>query len=91
LALLSSFTVCCRAAPSCPKPVPPAPVTIIAEPIACNLPALPSPITRAIGFPSPDGQQIFVSVTDFADLGAYVLGLHQWIEAAAPCITGAAP
>lgn len=86
--LLASLTASCCKDRVCPKPVQPAPRTVIAEPLECKLPSLPLPLTKPVGFPSPDGAQIFVSLTDWATLGAYVLGLHQWIEAAAPCIEG---
>jgi hypothetical protein len=44
------------------------------------------PLSKAVGYPSPDGQSIYVSVSDWASVGGYVLGLHNWIIAAADCI-----
>ena len=61
-------------------------MTVIAEPLACNLPALPSPLTKPVGFPSPDGQSIYMSISDAALLIGYVSGLTDWIVAASTCI-----
>jgi hypothetical protein len=49
----------------------------------CVLPPLPQPVTF-VGF--PDGERIFVTKTDLADLGRYLLGMRQWIEAASSCL-----
>lgn len=86
--LLSTLLVasCRPRCPACPKPVTPAPVTVIAEPLACNLPALPMPIAKPIGFPSPDGQSIYMSTSDAALLVDYLMSMRGWIEAAAPCL-----
>ena len=73
---------------TCPKPIPPPPVTVIAAPVACNLPALPMPLSEAIGFPAPDGHGIYVSLSDWARLGGYLTGVAAWIDAAGPCIVG---
>jgi len=90
LTLLASATPSCRAhCPACPRPAKPLPVTVIAEPLACQLPELPMGLPEAVGFPSPDGQSIFVSVSDWATLSDYALGLNAWIWAAAECMTGA--
>lgn len=63
-------------------------MTVIAEPLACNLPDLPAPLTDAVGYPAHDGSAIYVSKSDWAQVGGYLLGLQQWIIAASGCITG---
>ncbi len=85
-ALAIVLVASCASCPKCPKPVPPPPVTVIAEPLVCDLPALPESLAKAVGYPSPDGKSIYITVTDYAALGSYVLGLHQWITAASACI-----
>jgi len=64
-------------------------VTVIAEPLECNLPDLPGPFANAVGYPSPDGQTIYVSISDFAALGGYLLAMRLWIDSASGCLTGA--
>lgn len=73
----------------CPKPkpvIPGPPVVTVADPIECLTPPLPLPLTAPIGFPAPDGQSIYVSLSDWARLADYLLGMRNWIEAAQPCI-----
>ena len=86
LLLVSAIASCRAHCPTCPKPVPPAPVTVVATPLVCDLPELPSQLPDAVGFPSPDGQSIYVSLSDWSILIDHVLGLYQWIDSAAPCI-----
>ena len=61
-------------------------MTVIAEPLSCLLPDLPSPLGKQVGYPSPDGQSIYLSVSDAALLIGYIGGLHSWIVAASGCI-----
>ena len=78
---------CCH--PDCPtlpaRGVTPAPVVTVAPPLPCELPELPGPI-QMVGFPSPDGQQIYVSTTDFRNFAVYLAGMRAWIVAAAICL-----
>jgi hypothetical protein len=87
--LLIASIASCKTCPPVSKPVPPPPRIVIAESIVCDLPPLPAPLAKPVGFPSPDGQSIYVSLTDFTLLASYILGLHQWVEAASGCIKGA--
>jgi hypothetical protein len=66
--------------------VTPVPVTVIAEPIVCDLPPLPDPLSKPVGFPSPDGQSILVSISDMALVVGYVSAMRAWIMAATGCI-----
>ena len=87
LMLLVTLVSCSRPAPKCPTPPP---VTVIAPRVPCDLPAIPAPFGAAIGFPSPDGQSIYVSKTEWANLGGYLMGISEWVIAVRDCI-GAAP
>ena len=82
--LIVALTSCAH---SCPKQLPPPPVTVVAEPLYCNLPTLPVPLTDPIGYPAPDGVGIYVLVSDWAKLARYLMGLQGWIESATPCLT----
>jgi hypothetical protein len=61
-------------------------VTVVATPLTCDLPTLPLPLTDPVGYPSPDGQSIYLSTTDAARIMDYLIGLQDWIDSAAPCI-----
>ncbi len=87
LLLLTSAIGSCRSGQACPATLPPPPVTVIAEPMQCNLPMLP-PLPTAVGFPSAEG--IFLTKTDWADLIGYVQSLRDYVVAASACVTGKA-
>lgn len=79
--LLCSLLLGCRA----PCPVPKTVQTHSLIPRSeCSLPALPSDLSPAVGFPTPE--TILVSRTDFALMIAHVNQLNRWIEAAAACL-----
>lgn len=78
------------AATSCSAHCPPCaalpPQTVVAKAPECHLPELPAPPSKLVGFPSPDGQNIFVSRSDWAQLVGIVEGMSNWIVAAVPCL-----
>ena len=80
---------CSKNCPTCPtlpvRPVSPPVKVITLDPPTCTLPELPQPFVP-VGYPSPDGQQIYVSRTDMAKLGVYLAGIRDWIETAAGCL-----
>jgi hypothetical protein len=39
-----------------------------------------------VGFPAPDGQSIYVSKSDWAQVVARDVGIRAWIVAAASCL-----
>lgn len=52
----------------------------------CRLPALPGPLPNPIGFPAPDGQSIYVSKSDWAQLAARDIAIRDWMTAAQSCL-----
>lgn len=80
---------CCskpKPGPTLPvRPVSPEVVTIVAPETPCELPELPQPIPF-VGFPSPDGSQIYVSTSDMRALAVYLAGMRAWITAASVCM-----
>lgn len=48
---------------------------------------MPGPLPDSVGNPSPDAHTIYVSQSDWALLVAHDIGMRQWIEAAASCLT----
>ena len=84
--IIGSILVALSACHTCPKPIPPPPVTVVAEPLQCDLPPLPLPLADPVGYPAPDAAGIYVSVSGWSKLAGYLLGLRNWIIAAQPCI-----
>lgn len=80
-----STASCCGTCPDPVVPVTPPPKVVVRDPAPCHLPTLPTPL-RLVGFPEAD--RIYVTKTDLADLGRYVLGLQSWIMKAAECLEG---
>ena len=80
---------CCAKPKPCPtlpvRPVSDPVVTVVAERPPCALPELPQPIPF-VGFPSPDGTQVYVSTTDMRSLAVYLASLRGWIASAAGCL-----
>jgi hypothetical protein len=90
LLVLPALALACRKpCPACATlPVRPVsePVVVQVAPRAkCALPDLPQPIPF-VGFPSPDGQQIYVSTTDMKALAVYLAEMRGWITSAAVCL-----
>ncbi len=83
-ALLLWATSSCRH--HCPPCASPRPQTVLSRNPDCRLPDLPAPLGPAVGFPAPDGQSIYVSKTDWAQLVTRDVGLRDWIAAAAACL-----
>ena len=71
---------------TCPKPLPVAPVTIVAPRVPCNLPAIPTPLGAATGRKAPDGISVLVSQEEWAEVGGYLYALSQWVKSAESCI-----
>jgi hypothetical protein len=70
----------------CPVAVAPPPVTIKSPPLPCSLPPLPSEI-KIIGFPNAADNTIYVSKSDWTEIGVYLKGIRNWIESAQICLT----
>jgi hypothetical protein len=84
LALIAVLASACGGkCPACPTlPVRPVsePVKVITiDPPRCVLPDLPEPF-KMVGYPSPDGQQIYMSKTDVAQLAVYLAALRNWVQ-----------
>ena len=89
IVILLVVTSCCAKPKPCPtlpvRPLSDPVVTIIAPRPPCGLPELPQPIPF-VGFPSPDGTQIYVSKTDMAGLAIYLSQIREWITSASACL-----
>ena len=87
--LLPLLLACRKPCPACAtlpvRPVSEPVVTVVAPRPPCVLPELPQPIPF-VGFPSPDGSQIYVSVTDMRALAVYLAGMRAWITGASVCL-----
>lgn len=79
---------CSRACPKPPPCVPPPPVVTVVKPPPCKLPALPEPI---VGLGVSDAQRdgYFVPRQRWAELGGYMVGMREWIQAASACLQAA--
>ncbi len=86
-ALLIVLVACAHPAPKCPSPPP---VTIVAPRLPCTLPKMPAP-SKAVGFPSADGQSILISKSDWSALAGDLLLVHAWIDKAQACLSVEAP
>lgn len=89
LAAVLLVASCCAKPKPCPtlpvRPVSEPVVTVVAERPPCALPELPQPIPF-VGFPSPDGTQIYVSTSDVKALAIYLASLRGWVQAASACL-----
>lgn len=43
---------------------------------------------QPLGFPSPDGQSVYMSKSDMADIVRYTVSLQNWIVVASTCLEG---